>query len=63
MNADDRELARLCGAFFGLAGVATGTYTIALSYTGHRASTASALLALSLVLFAAAAVSSRGGVA
>lgn len=60
MRDDERALIRVLGGVAGVIATAIGVYALAISHVGHLASTALALLAISVVLFIAAAEPDSG---
>lgn len=54
MRDDDRALIRVLGGVAGVSATAIGVYALAISHVDHLASTALALLAVSVVLFTVA---------
>ena len=51
MRDDERALIRVLGGIAGVTAAGIGVYALAISHVGHLASTALALLAVSVVLF------------
>jgi hypothetical protein len=60
MRDDERATIRVLGGIAGVTAAGTGVYVLAISHVGHLASTALALLAVSLLLFIAAAEPDSG---